>query len=74
MDLSAWSGWLLFLFTSPTLVSDQADGEALLLIDGLQAEMFPSCSSAWVVLSLEPSNSPENFSAATSKPSSGQDW
>lgn len=33
MDLFAWNTWLLFLLLSPTLVSDQEDGDALLLID-----------------------------------------
>lgn len=34
--------------------------------------MFPSCSSAQVMVSLELSNSSENFPTATSKPRSGR--
>lgn len=33
MELFAWSSWLLFLFPSPTLVSDQEDSKAVLLVD-----------------------------------------
>lgn len=33
MELFAWSSWLLFLFPSPTLVSEQEDSKAVLLVN-----------------------------------------